>query len=220
MMNTAIDTSRIYSDKKYPWGKPFVSGGVSQHPEPQGAFYHGFDAGHSTHHIGVSLWAPFIDHLQQAILEEMNGLLHAYFSAFHAFDGEVSNRLHNAYLFALSTFDFGEVDQHRLHQAYKEAALLTSCAVFQEDLLPDICVDHNGEFILSYKSKVGYIDIGVTGDRKISFHVRNDIDKGLSCHGDVSWDDYKIPPELLNALENFRACGEYGKVKPSKHTKP
>lgn len=167
------------------WGEFSVRAGVGVHPEFRGS---------QRHEHGTSL----LDYRIASIP------FFRYENAHHAFSAEIAGRLNEAFLFALTMF--GELDQSRLTQAYREAMLLTSCAVFQEALLPDVCVDPNGEFILSHESDVGYIDIGLTGNRKISFHVRNDVNQALSCHADMDWDDYKIPSNLLKALEDFRAC--------------
>ena len=116
---------------------------------------------------------------------------------------ELDRRLHDACQFALATF--GELDKDRLIKAWHEARLLTSCAIFQEALFPEICVDHNGEITLSCKASGGYADIGVSGNQTISFGVRNDLAPDLSDHADLVWEDYKIPPRLLKALAALQA---------------
>ena len=115
----------------------------------------------------------------------------------------LDKRLHDAYLFALA--NFSELDKDTLAKACREASLLASCAIFQEKLFPEICVDPHGEVTLSCKAKGGYADIGVSGNQTLSFGVRNDINPELSAHADMEWVDYKIPSSLLKALDALQA---------------
>ncbi len=91
-------------------------------------------------------------------------------------------------------------------RAYEEAIQLTHCGLFEGKLIPEVCLDDYGEFTFSHHSKAGYIDIGVRGVGKLSYHVRNDIEPGNSAYADVEWQDYHIPQALRVAL---RAIKEY-----------
>ena len=116
----------------------------------------------------------------------------------HIRSPEVARRLEAAYAYGLRTYD--HLDKDRLAAAYREAAVLASCDIFQETLLPDICVDPAGEFTLSCEPKGGYVDIGVTGAQELSYHVRNDLDPQKSANDDLDWRDQRIPERLLHAL--------------------
>ena len=116
---------------------------------------------------------------------------------------DLDGRLRDAYLFASATFD--GLDRQRLARAYGEAMQIAACAIFQETLFPEVSIDPNGEITLSCKTGGGYVDIGVSGDQALSYHVRNDVDPSLSAYADMEWKDYKVPAELLDALEALQA---------------
>ena len=119
-----------------------------------------------------------------------------------AVSGELHRRLNDAYTSA--TASYGGLDKGRLARAYNEAKQLASCTVFQDALMPEVSVDPNGEFIFTCSPRGGYFDIGVSGDQKLSFHVRNDLNKELSDHADLDWKGQRVPDRLITALESLQ----------------
>lgn len=106
------------------------------------------------------------------------------------------------YYFARSTWN--DLDRNQLDSAFVEAILLARCGLFQAEFIPNICVDEYGEFTFSHQSEAGYADIGVRGERELSYHVRNDIDPSKSDYDDLTWNDYDIPIRLYRAIAALR----------------
>ena len=108
----------------------------------------------------------------------------------------------NAYTFAKYTFV--ELDAEQLELARNEAMVLAASQLFEAKVVPQVCVDPYGEFTFSHKSAAGYIDIGVRGERELSYHVRNDISPDDTRYDDYVWDDLHVPQELFQAIEKIK----------------
>jgi len=116
---------------------------------------------------------------------------------------ELTDRLDQAYSYAKMCFE--GLDQEQLMRAYQEAKRICSCSVFEDGFMPSIFVDSLGEFTISHKSAFGYIDIGVSGDKTLSYGIRNDSDPEKSINDDLPWDDYSIPTQLIDALKEIKS---------------
>ncbi len=97
-----------------------------------------------------------------------------------------------------------EVDDEQAKQAFQEAIALTRSQLFSEEINPDVCVDDYGEFTFSHESSAGYVDIGVRGERELSYHIRNDIDPNKTAFDDCEWDLLSLPKDLSIAMENLQ----------------
>jgi hypothetical protein len=86
-----------------------------------------------------------------------------------------------------------------LRKAFFEALAVQSSGLFGDFYRPYIGVDECGEFSFVIKNSVGYLDIGVSGEGIISYHVRNDLDPALSVWGDDEWDGRGIPARLVES---------------------
>lgn len=96
-------------------------------------------------------------------------------------------------------------DVEQLELGFKEAVGIINSHIFDDKLYPVISIDHFGEITFSYKSPVGYIDIGVRGEKELSYHIRNDVNPRETRYGDCKWDDdYSIPIEVLSAIQIFK----------------
>lgn len=94
-------------------------------------------------------------------------------------------------------------DIEKLKSAFSEAVGFLTSGIFSEYQRPNISVDQYGEFSFSIGSEVGYLDVGVSGDNTISYHVRNDREPGNSVYGDDEWDGRIVPDKLLESTILF-----------------
>ena len=100
---------------------------------------------------------------------------------------------------------YQDLDPNQLKIGYFEASILVSGRLFGEVLYPTVSIDPYGEFIFSHMSKMGYVDIGVSGEGELSYHVRNDVYPEETRFDDYNWEenDYKIPIDLYKALKSL-----------------
>ena len=105
-------------------------------------------------------------------------------------------------------FAYDIEDKEALSRAQNEANLLIYSGVFSEDFSPDIHVDEYGEISFTKRFSCGYIDIGVSGNGELSFHVRNDLDPSLTQYADHFFGDASIPLELLKSIEDLIGCSK------------
>ncbi len=127
------------------------------------------------------------------------------FEEVKTFSDENTRLMHeiwDAYTFAKHTFL--ELDAEQLELARNEAMVLAASQLFEAKVVPQVCVDPYGEFTFSHKSAAGYIDIGVRGERELSYHVRNDISPEDTRYDDYAWDDFHVPQELFEAIEKIK----------------
>ncbi len=118
-------------------------------------------------------------------------------------ESRLIDELRTAYIHAKLVYQ--DLDSSRLISGFFEAKYLIECRLFGEELYPNISIDPDGEFIFSHKSKMGYVDIGVRGEKELSYHVRNDVNPNETRYDDYIWDDdYKIPKELYDALLSLK----------------
>jgi len=94
-----------------------------------------------------------------------------------------------------------DVNSDRTKNAFHEAIALTLSQLFSKEIYPDICIDPYGEFTFSHKSNAGYVDIGVRGERELSYHIRNDIDPSKTAFDDCKWNLGSLPIRLSEAME-------------------
>ncbi|MCY4304072.1 MAG: hypothetical protein OXC62_04710 [Aestuariivita sp.] len=97
-----------------------------------------------------------------------------------------------------------EINKEQAEQAFQEALALTLSRLFSKEINPEICIDHYGEFTFSHESHAGYVDIGVRGQREISYHIRNDIHPEKTKFDDCEWDLISLPKPLSIAMENLQ----------------
>lgn len=72
-------------------------------------------------------------------------------------------------------------------------------SVFGGDNNYDITKSENEETSITYKNSAGYIDVGLSNNGDLSFHVRNDCNPHLSSYGDIKWDGKELPSEFLTS---------------------
>lgn len=113
------------------------------------------------------------------------------------------DELETVYLHAKSVYQY--LDKTKFEIGYYEAKILIYNRLFSEELYPTISIDLYGEFIFTHKSIKGYVDIGVRGEKELSYHVRNDVNPSETRYDDHEWDDnYIIPKALFNALNSLK----------------
>ncbi|MCY3985134.1 MAG: hypothetical protein OXE85_14610 [Roseovarius sp.] len=94
-----------------------------------------------------------------------------------------------------------DVDDGQAKQAFLEAIMLACSQLFSTEINPNVCVDSYGEFTFSHTSRAGYVDIGVRGERELSYHVRNDINPDKTAFDDCKWNLFSLPKPLSMAME-------------------
>ena len=100
---------------------------------------------------------------------------------------------------------YQDLDEAKFALGFDEAATLIKRQLFDEKLFPEISIDPYGEFIFSHDSDAGYVDIGVRGEKRLSYHVKNDIEPGATEYDNHEWDDnYIIPKDLYSALKYLK----------------
>ena len=102
-------------------------------------------------------------------------------------------------------FTYSDIDHDKLRKAQNEANLLAYSGLFSEECAPSVCIDRFGEISFTHSSGVGYIDIGVSGESELSYHVRNDTDPERSVFNDYTWNDGSIPAELFHAIFELKS---------------
>ena len=100
---------------------------------------------------------------------------------------------------------YQDLDDAKFELGFKEAVDLINSQIFDEKLYPDISIESYGEFIFSHDSNAGYVDIGVRGERRVSYHVMNDVLPEETRYDNHKWDeDYTIPMDLYSALKSLK----------------
>ena len=115
---------------------------------------------------------------------------------------KIYNDIRAEYNFAQRMFK--TVDRSQLLRAFNEAIHLAQIELFDDEFYPIVSVDCYGEFTFYHKSKAGYVDIGVSGKKELSYHIRNDLDPRETKFDDHAWEDYQIPQKLLLALTTLK----------------
>ncbi|MCY4228382.1 MAG: hypothetical protein OXF20_11995 [Gammaproteobacteria bacterium] len=115
---------------------------------------------------------------------------------------ELTSEIYQARSFAHGNFQ--DLDRNRLEQAICEALILANSGLFDSEIYPDVRVDPYGEITFSHKSSAGYVDIGVRGERELSYHVRNDIEPMNSKFDDHRWDYNCLPQPLCDAIRALK----------------
>jgi len=95
------------------------------------------------------------------------------------------------------------VEDTQLRLAVVEAVRVLSSGLFDDFLKPRVSIDEHGEFSFSLQTGAGYLDIGVRGDRELSYHVRNDKFPEETVYNDVEWDELSLPDELVLSVIRF-----------------
>jgi hypothetical protein len=90
-----------------------------------------------------------------------------------------------------------DVPEAQLKAAFFEASRILNSGIFPEYIKPQIGIDDCGEFSFSIKNLYGYLDIGVSGEGQISYHVRNDADPSKTTFNDCEWDGLNMPEQLI-----------------------
>lgn len=100
--------------------------------------------------------------------------------------------------------NFQNLDDHLLEQASCEALVIANSGLFDLKIYPDVFVDPYGEFTFSHKSSAGYVDIGVRGEKQLSYHVRNDFEPSQTKFDDHEWDYNSLPQPLFDAIKALK----------------
>lgn len=87
-------------------------------------------------------------------------------------------------------------------RAAGEALSLIESGLFNETAFPKIRVDEYGEFCFIISRESAYVDIGVSGNGELSYHVKNN-ETGRSTYDDVKEYDGDIPSELKLAISEI-----------------
>ncbi|MEM9059962.1 MAG: hypothetical protein AAGD13_05825 [Pseudomonadota bacterium] len=96
-------------------------------------------------------------------------------------DGELRIRVLDATKWAKTFCEYESEEE--LNQAASEAFQLIDAGLFSAAMFPKISVDSYGEFCFILKRESAYVDIGVEGTGRVSYHIRNDT-LNKSTHGD------------------------------------
>jgi len=96
--------------------------------------------------------------------------------------------------------NFQSLDCNQLEQAFCEALVLANSGLFDSEMYPDVGVDPYGEITFSHKSSAGYVDIGVRGEKELSYHVRNDVEPCQTKFDDHDWNYNLLPRPLSDAI--------------------
>lgn len=96
--------------------------------------------------------------------------------------------------------NFQSLDYNRLEQAFYEALVLVNSGLFDSEVYPVVDVDPYGEITFSHKASAGYVDIGVRGERELSYHVRNDVEPSQTKFDDHEWNYNFLPQPLFDAI--------------------
>ncbi len=120
----------------------------------------------------------------------------------HGIYHELTSKIHQVGSFARTNFQ--DLDRNQLEHAIREALILAKSGLFDSEIYPDIRVDPYGEITFSHKSSAGYVDIGVRGERELSYHIRNDLEPTNSKYDDHRWDYNFLPQPLCDAISALR----------------